>query len=435
MTTFDYSNLHNQQVECEVIGACISDIYVFENVIDEITEKMFIDYDCVNAYKLLRQIADDGKKPDFYEIGSMLIKENVSMTKFLTEHHSGLELTRQRIDFLKNLSIRRRVAALFYKGESMMCDMTMEMEELQSLFKEIDEIMNNGGGEQVQQFGEILNKLINDVADRKEDRGEKGMMTGLRIFDSRFGWHGGDLIIIAGETSMGKSTLATTVAYNMASNGIPCAYYSMEMSAKQLTARIIARQVQVSSSTTLYGKLSDDEYNRVYDGSRSMKDIPIYFDEDSKSSFTKICGSVRRLVKAHGVRIVFIDYLQILANGHGDNREQLIGDMARDLKRLAVEQDICIVALSQLARDRNAKEPSMSRMRGSGQIEEACDMAVLIHRQNPRNQEAKIYIAKGRNIGLATEKIKFNTNLSYFCDYEEGDPQEPYKEHKEEMPF
>ena len=234
---------------------------------------------------------------------------------------------------------------------------------------------------------------------------------------------------------MGKSTLATTIAANMALAGIPSVFYSMEMSAKQLTARIIARRTQVSTSTTLYGKLSDDEYNRVYDGSLEMKNLPIYFDEESKTSFTKICCSIRRLRKRFGIRIVFIDYLQILANGRGDNREQLLGDMARDLKRLAVEQDVAIVALSQLARNIGAKEPSLSRLRGSGQIEEACDIAVLIHRPNPRNNEAKIYLAKGRNIGLATEKVKFNSELSYFCDYEEGDPQAPYQEKKEELPF
>lgn len=166
-----------------------------------------------------------------------------------------------------------------------------------------------------------------------------------------------------------------------------------------------------------------------------MKGLPIYFDEDSKTSFPRICGSVRRMVKKYGVRIVFIDYLQILANGNGDNREQLIGDMARDLKRLAVELDVCIVALSQLARSAGAKEPSLNRMRGSGQIEEACDMAALIHRPNPRNDMAKIFLAKGRNIGMATEKIRFNGELSYFCDYEDGDPDMPYQEKREKLPF
>ena len=362
-------------------------------------------------------------------------KVNVDVTKFLAECTTATTLTMQRVQFLQDLAIRRKLAAVFFKGESLVADPTTTMEDVQALSKEFDSVLNNNAGGDIQKFGDIINNLMNDVAERKEDKGEQGMMTGLRVFDMRYGWHGGDLVIIAGETSMGKSTLATTIAANMALAGIPSVFYSMEMSAKQLTARIIARRTQVSTSTTLYGKLSDDEYNRVYDGSLEMKNLPIYFDEESKTSFTKICCSIRRLRKRFGIRIVFIDYLQILANGRGDNREQLLGDMARDLKRLAVEQDVAIVALSQLARNIGAKEPSLSRLRGSGQIEEACDIAVLIHRPNPRNNEAKIYLAKGRNIGLATEKVKFNSELSYFCDYEEGDPQAPYQEKKEELPF
>lgn len=435
MSEVDYNKLHSTQTEVSVIAACIMDVNVYEYVRENLSESLFTDYDCLKAYGIMRQMEDEGLKPDISEMHMRCGKEHIDLTKFFTGESTSYEMTRQRVEFLHDLSIRRRMAALFFKGEAMVADPTITMDDVQTLFKDFDRVLSNAAGAEVQQFGDILGKLMNDVAERKEDRGEAGMMTGLRIFDSRFGWHGGDLIIIAGETSMGKSTLATTISYNTAAAGIPNAYYSMEMSAKQLTARIIARQTQVSSSTTLYGKLSDDEYNRVYDGSMRLKNLPIYFDEDSKSSFTKICRSVRRLVKKYGVRIVFIDYLQILANGRGDNREQLIGDMARDLKRLAVELDICIVALSQLARDRQAKEPSMSRMRGSGQIEEACDMAVLIHRPNPRNDEAKIYIAKGRNIGLATEKVRFNSNLSYFCDYEDGDPNAPFIEKKEKLPF
>ena len=85
MTTSDYNNLHNQGVECEVIGACIADVYVFENVIEHIDEKLFTDYDCVKTYRILRQMYDEGKKPDYYEIGSVLVKDNVSMAKFMME--------------------------------------------------------------------------------------------------------------------------------------------------------------------------------------------------------------------------------------------------------------------------------------------------------------------------------------------------------------
>lgn len=431
----DTSKLHSTETEVDVIAACIMEPAMFESVREIMSRDLFQDYDCGKAYDAMCKIADEGKHPDFVEMTGILSKDKVSVQRFISDHQLGYELTKQRIYFLQDLSIRRRLAAIFYKGEAMVCDPTITIEDVQSLLNEFEEAINNNSGDLVQLFTKELGGLINDVAERKEEKGERGIMTGLRLFDSRFGWHGGDLIIIAGETSMGKSTLATTIAYNMASAGVPVAYYSLEMSSRQLVARIIARVTEVSSSTLLYGKLSDNEYDRVYDSTLKLKNLPIYFDENSKVSFPKICSSIRMMRKRYGVRVAFIDYLQILANGRGDNREQLIGDMARDLKRLAVETDTVIVALSQLARDRQNKEPSLNRLRGSGQIEEACDVGVLIHRSNLRSDDAKIYIAKGRNIGLATERVKFNSSLSYFCDYEEGDPQAGYKEHKEELPF
>lgn len=427
--------LYNAQAEVEVIAACVNDPNIFDYVREELSKELFTDYDCQKTYLIMRQLDSEGKAPDLVEMGGLLQKNNVNIGKFITTGISSSEITRQRIIHLQDIAIRRQLLAIFYKGEVMACDQTTSLEEVQQLYKELAAVTNRQTQESEQRFSDVSAAFINNVALRTEDKGEQGMMTGLHIFDSRFGWHGGDLIIIAGETSMGKSTLATTIAYNMAVQGIPSAYYSLEMSAEQLVARIVARDTKVSSSMMLYGKLNPEEYNRVYDRTAALKNLPIYFDEDSKTSFPRVCASIRRMVKKNDVKVVFIDYLQILANGNNDNREQLIGDMARDLKRLAVEQNIVIVALSQLARSIGAKEPSLNRLRGSGQIEEACDMAVLVHRPNRNSDVAKIYIAKGRNIGLATEKVKFVAHLSYFCDFDPDDPSTPFQEQKEKLPF
>ena len=427
--------LYNAQAEVEVIAACVNDPNIFDYVREELSKELFTDYDCQKTYLIMRQLDSEGKAPDLVEMGGLLQKNNVNIGKFITTGISSSEITRQRIIHLQDIAMRRQLLAIFYKGEVMACDQTTSLEEVQQLYKELAAVTNRQTQESEQRFSDVSAAFINNVALRTEDKGEQGMMTGLHIFDSRFGWHGGDLIIIAGETSMGKSTLATTIAYNMAVQGIPSAYYSLEMSAEQLVARIVARDTKVSSSMMLYGKLNPEEYNRVYDRTAALKNLPIYFDEDSKTSFPRVCASIRRMVKKNDVKVVFIDYLQILANGNNDNREQLIGDMARDLKRLAVEQNIVIVALSQLARSIGAKEPSLNRLRGSGQIEEACDMAVLVHRPNRNSDVAKIYIAKGRNIGLATEKVKFLAHLSYFCDFDPDDPNAPFQEQKEKLPF
>lgn len=427
--------LYNTEAEVEVIAACINDTNIYEYVREELSDELFSDFDCRKTYDVIKQLEQSGMVPDIIEMGGILAKNNVNIGKFITTGITSSEITRQRVLHLQDLSMRRQLLSLFYKGEVMSCDQTIGLDDVQHILKELSAVMNKQKIDDGQEFGKVIENLVNDVARRTQEDAERGLMTGLHIFDCHFGWHGGDLIIIAGETSMGKSSLATTIAYNMAKQEIPSAYYSMEMSAEQLVARIIARETEISSSMTLYGKLNADEYNKVFDRSAAMKSLPIYFDEDSKTNFTRLCASIRRMVKRYGIKIVFIDYLQILANGRADNREQIIGDMARDLKRLAVELNIVIVALSQLARSIGAKEPSISRLRGSGQIEEACDMAVLIHRPNLMSEAAKIIIAKGRNVGLAKESIKFNGKLSYFSDYEQGDPQAPYEERREVLPF
>ena len=438
MAQIDVSKLHNTQAEVAVLSAILSNPYLFEN--DNIQEGLkldiFNDQDCRKCYQVMMELANDGKQPDMLEVAERLKKQNVNVVKFLVEDVGGYSMTMKRIEYLADLSIRRRMIAQLLKGQAMIKDPTITMDDLMSVVNDLNKVIANDAGEKVVNFGSVVGDLMNDVANRMNDKGEKGIMTGLHIFDSRYGWHEGDLIIVAGSTSMGKSTLASTIAYNVAMEGVPVAYYSMEMTAKQLVARMSARCTEVSASSTLYAKLSPTEYQKVYDGTLAMKSLPIYFDEDSKTNFSQMCRSVKRLKKKYNIKVVFVDYLQILVNGSKDNREATLGDMARDLKRLAVEEKIIVCALSQLNRaDKDKGEPRLNQMRGSGQIEEACDMGVLINRPNLNKEVATITIAKGRNIGLAKEKVKFNANLSYFSDFEAGDPQAPYSEEKEKLPF
>ena len=433
----NFNNLHNTQAEREVLNAILFNPYIYDYVADIVSREIFQDYECQKVYDIIQGMIKAGKVIDAAEVFTIMRKDGIDITHFMSDSIIASELTRQRVCFLSDLCTRRKLLNLCYKAQAMVSDTTISREELRSVGKDFDGYLNNDSqDDECQQIGEVVDDVVNDAADRKNDKGERGLMTGLNIFDSRFGWHRGDLVIVAGATSQGKSTLATTIAYNMANDGVPSLYYSMEMSSKQLTARIMARCTQVSSSTTLYAKLSDQEFQQVYDGSLKIKKLPIYFDEKNKTSFVNMCSSIRRKVKRYGIKVVFIDYLQILANGSRDNRESVIGDMARDLKRLAVEENVCICALSQLNRSKEDKgRPRLNQMRGSGQIEEACDMAVLIHRPNLQKESANIYLDKGRNIGVAKDIIKFNGNLSYFSDFEQGDPSAPYKEKQDDLPF
>lgn len=421
--------LHNVEAEREVIYALVS----YENMWDAISSKLqddyFTDAECRKAYGILKQMERESKQIEITEFGLRYVSVGGDITKFLSGNSCGYEITKQRVELLADLAFRRKIYVMCSKGMSIVTNPMTEVGEMNKLLSDL----NNTTGEadaDVQTFGDALRELRSDIQDRRNGNGEQGLMTGLHIFDSHFGWHQGDLIIMAGRTSQGKSTLATTIARNMGLMGIPSAYYSLEMGAKQLTARIMARDTLISSSRMLYDKVNDGELEKFDKFANSMENLPIYYDEKSKTSFNRITTSIRSLVRKHNIKVAFIDYLQILANGTDGNREQLIGDMARELKRVAVEENICIVALSQLSRAKDKPEPTLMEMRGSGQIEEACDMAVLVYRPYTYGIErykdgtltygtAQITIAKGRNIGLAQEVVAFEGELTYFHDREQ----------------
>ena len=273
--------IHNDAMEISVISACIFDPNIYFYVRDLLSKDLFTVYECIKAYEAMKQLDDEGKTPNMMEMDMMLKKSNIRLPFFVSDDIQTLDVTKQHVLLLQDMSIRRRLNALFYKGINMVNDPMIQLEDIQRLSKEFDAIICNNVGENLNTFGEVLNKLMTDVAERMKGDSVTGFMTGLRIFDSRYGWHGGDLVIFAGAPSAGKSTLATTISFNLASKGIPVAYYSMEMSAQQLSSRIVAKSTEVSARTSLYDRLSDDEFKKLFDGSLALKNLPIYFDEDS----------------------------------------------------------------------------------------------------------------------------------------------------------
>lgn len=432
----DYSKTHNDIAERDVIAACLHSSFIYLEVKERLKASLFVTYNSKKAYAAILKLQKQDKLPEIGEIGRILEADNVDIFYFENNEVPDLNITKQRIDYLEDLALRRLIFQMCDYGGKLACNALTTKDDFRGLYYKLGEILEDNGEKASMPFGEVVTGLMNSIADRMNDKEERGMMTGLRIFDSRFGLFGGDLLIVAGETSQGKSTLATTMAYNLAVAGVPSVFYSMEMSARQLAARIIARRVKIGSARTLKDKLSEAEFSQLYDNASMLKTLPIYFDERSKTTFIGICDSIRWMVREYGIRVAFIDYLQILANGKADNREQIIGDMARDLKRLAVETNTCIVALSQMSRSSGAKsEPTLSRMRGSGQIEEACDMALIIHRKSKDSEEAMLSLEKSRNGSIGKAKVRFDLNLSYIEDYKEGDPRAPYQERKVEMPF
>lgn len=242
-----------------------------------------------------------------------------------------------------------------------------------------------------------------------------GTPTGFGRFDSRSGGlQKSDLIVIAGETSSGKSSLALSIAGNAAAAGSRIAVYSLEMTVRQLTARMISSKSGVPSNAILYAHLDRTGIESVNNGIAGIEDYKLFFDDRSTSNIDNILSSIRYMKARYGIDGAIVDYLQILnVNMKGTNKEQQMGDVARRLKNLAKELDVWIIALSQMNRDNNSSIPTLARLRDSGQIAEAADIVMLIHRPEIRGGSypdsfkdvstqgtAMIDVAKGRNVGI-----------------------------------
>jgi len=223
-----------------------------------------------------------------------------------------------------------------------------------------------------------------------------GIGTGFVDIDKTLGGlHPSDLIILAGRPSMGKTALATNIAFNAAYNhaktkgaeGGIVGFFSLEMSAEQLASRILSEQTDISSDRMRKGELSNEEFNRLVVASQTLHQIPIFIDDTPALTVSALRTRARRLKRQHGLALIVVDYLQLIAAGPGsrnDGRVQEVSEITRGLKTLAKELNVPVLALSQLSRAveaRDNKRPQLSDLRESGSIEQDADVVMFIFRE------------------------------------------------------
>ena len=259
-----------------------------------------------------------------------------------------------------------------------------------------------------------LKEILPDAIDRLDvlshsDADITGVSTGFVAMDEMTaGLQRGELIVIAGRPSMGKTTLAVNIAENAAiGHQVPTAIFSMEMSAEQLTFRMIGSIGRVNQASLRRGKLSDEDWSRIDSAVSMMSKAPIFIDDSAGLSPTDVRARARRLKREHGLGLIVIDYLQLMqVAGSVENRATEISEISRSLKALAKELEVPVIALSQLNRSveqRVDKKPVMSDLRESGAIEQDADVIVFIYREEVYDKEtarrgiADIIIGKQRN--------------------------------------
>jgi len=242
-------------------------------------------------------------------------------------------------------------------------------------------------------FDEAMRQTIEMASNAyKNEEGIVGVPTGLTDLDDRLGGlHKSDLVIIAGRPSMGKTALATNIAFNAAKKiqddgkKTSIAFFSLEMSSEQLSTRILAEQSRIKSNDIRRGKISEDQFDKFIETSKNISELPLYIDETPAISIAALSNRARRIKRMYGLDMVVIDYIQLMsASNFRDGRVQEISEITQGLKALAKELSVPVLALSQLSRaveQRDDKKPQLADLRESGSIEQDADVVMFVYRE------------------------------------------------------
>ena len=288
----------------------------------------------------------------------------------------------------------------------------------------------------------LVKQAIDKIQEISNQSGMSGVATGFtRLDELTSGWQPSDLVIIAARPGMGKTAFVMSMAKNMAIDfDTPVAIFSLEMSSVQLITRMISSETGISSGKLRKGNLEPHEWEQLNVKVKNLSKAPIFIDDTPSLSIFDLRAKARRLASQHGIKLLIIDYLQLMTAGTsqkgGGNREQEISMISRNLKALAKELEIPVIALSQLSRAvetrGGSKRPLLSDLRESGAIEQDADIVSFIYRpeyygntewddeeRTPCEGQAEFIVAKHRNGGLDNIKLKFTGHLAQFSNLDE----------------
>ena len=351
-------------------------------------------------------------------------------------------------------------------------DTSEEVEPLAQIERaesELYRVAEEGGtANAVKSFGDATRLALEQAEKALNSGGHlSGITTGLDGVNTKVGgMHKSDLVILAGRPGMGKTSLATNIAFSAAqrflrdqedgidpakSAGAPVAFFSLEMSADQLATRILAEQSGISSENLRMGKISQQEFRSLARAAGELSTLPLYIDDTPGLTIAALRARARRLKRQKGIGMVVVDYLQLLQGtgkgSAGDNRVQEISEISRGLKQLAKELDVPVMALSQLSRaveQREDKKPQLSDLRESGSIEQDADMVWFVFRpdyyvaakqpaeDHPefaawQEEMARVYgtaeliVAKQRHGSTGKVRLRFDAKITRFSDPGDND--------------
>ena len=292
---------------------------------------------------------------------------------------------------------------------------------------EVYQVTERRASEDYVQLNTLLEETFDEMERISKGVGPEGVLSGFRDLDKLTnGFHPSNMIVIAARPAVGKSTLALDIVRNAAIHEKKTAViFSLEMSRSEITMRMLSAEARVALNSIRSGALTDDEWARLARRMGEISDAPLFIDDSANLSMMEIRAKARRLKQRHDLKLIVIDYLQLMSSGKKvENRQQEVSEFSRHLKLMAKELDIPVIAISQLNRSpeqRADKKPMLSDLRESGAIEQDADMVILLHREDlydkqNRSGEADLFVVKHRNGPTRDLIVSAQLHFSRFVD-------------------
>ena len=459
---------NKQPSNLEAEQALLGSILVKNDIIDEIStiisSNIFYDPAHVKIYEVIENLNNRGMianpitLKNFFEKDNML--EEVGGTEYLVKLTRFSGSAKQAIDYAKiihEMYLRRELVLVSDKLSTDTLNASSQEKNAEKIIEETEkslyDLAERGSFSQSYlKFNKALDETIKMATlAMQSDQGIVGVPTGLTDLDEKLGGlHKSDLVILAGRPSMGKTALATNIAFYASQNILSrqekssVAFFSLEMSSEQLSTRILSEQARIKSDDIRRGKVTEEEINRYIETSRNIYNLPLFIDETPAITIAALSNRARRIKRLHGLSLIVVDYIQLMrsSSNKNDGRVQEISEITQGLKALAKELAVPVLALSQLSRaveQRDDKQPQLADLRESGSIEQDADVVMFVYREeyylerkqpklgsiehaewqskmNDINGLADIILGKQRHGPTGTVKVEFEGIYTKFKD-------------------
>lgn len=412
---------HSIEAEQQLIGGLLNNNDLYYSLEDKVDPEHFYDPVHSRIFEIISTRIKDGKLASAVTVNTFLTEDEglkeLGGSSYLAQLMAGSVASSAIKDYSKlvyDLAIRRELIILGQEISSRAQSIKVEEQpEEQIILAEQNLYKIGDSGKSETGFKSFLKALGEAVqvanAAHHRDGNLAGISTGFIDLDKKMGGlHSSDLIILAGRPSMGKTSLATNIAYNIAKsfkkndnadgtsetvNGGIVGFYSLEMSAEQLAARILSETAEIPSEQIRRGDMTESEFRRFVEAAKSIESSPLFIDDTPALTIAQLASRARRLKRTHGLDALIIDYLQLVRAGSSrDNRVNEISEITQGLKAIAKELNIPVIALSQLSRqveNRDDKRPQLADLRESGSIEQDADVVLFVYREEYYKEREK----------------------------------------------